>query len=194
MARKEEEKVSLNKRRFMKAIRQAGYVYLDPHGRDAITFNKFKEEIQEHYAGQSAGVSEVKIKAAKRGDPITLRSAQSIADFLKVDLDYLTGDQLRPTLEETEQELERRSDLEEQLRIRAVIAFASKHDWHIVPDDQKQISAFTIYDPEDQLICEHREIKDLYPFIEAAEHLMQLEADLVYQFLGSLQQKKDLQQ
>ena len=194
MARKSEEKVTLNRRRFMDTIRKAGYVYTDCHGRAAISFNKFREEIIAHYKDTSAGVSQKPLNEAKQGRPITRRTAKNIASFLKVDLDYLTGQQLRPSQEETEKELERRSSLQEDYRIRDCAAFAKRFGWHIVPDQKSEISTVTVMDPDDQVICEKRPVQELYPFLEAAEHLMTLEEDIVFQFLGNMYQKKDLQQ
>ena len=183
MARKTEEKVSFNTRRLRKAIKAAGY----------DSGNSFEDAIQKHYRDQddfNAGVSHVKISSAKKGDPITLRSAKSIASFLNVDLEYLTGEQLLPSKEASDQAMQERSQMNAQLAHSAqasrAISLAERSGWRIIPDQKVLISSFTIYDPEGNLICENQDISALDPFIEAADHLLQLEEDITYNYLGNL--------
>lgn len=179
MARKTEEKVSFNTRRLRKAIKTAGY----------DSGNSFEDAIQKHYRDQddfNAGVSHVKISSAKKGDPITLRSAKSIASFLNVDLEYLTGEQLLPSKEASDQAMQERSQLRQDTLIRRAIHLAERSGWRIVPLQEALISSFNVYDPEGNLICENQDISALDPFIEAADHLLQLEEDITYNYLGNL--------
>lgn len=191
-----EERVTLSKLRLRNAIRKSaveGVVKLRNNGRVTISVSAFKRAIKEPHRRidgwqDYAGVSESLVNDALQGRPVTTRTADNIAKFLGVDREYLTGEQLRPTMEETEEEIRRRADIQVQCRIRQAVRFASVYGWHIVTTEGS--GTFSVYDPEGDLICEGRDEKDLYPFLEAVEHLTQLGEDITYQFLRSLYTNK----
>ncbi len=192
MANTKKERVTLSKLRLRNAIRKSGIkgvVKLRKDGRVIISLNAFKQAIKNEYQRadgwqEYAGVSNGPVNDALQGRPVTLQTADNIAKFLGVDREYLTGEQLRPTKEETEKEIRRRDDIQAQRRIRQAVRLASVYGWRIVTTEDS--GTFSVYDPEGDLICEGRDEKDLYPFLEAVEHLTQLGEDITYQFLGSL--------
>ena len=193
--RPKEEKYIINLRRLKKAVKENRPEFLrtDKSGRQLINHDKFKKEIDKYFRdtsgdSHSKGVSNSCMGNMFARREITGRSVESVAEFVRVDPAYLTGDQLRPTKKETEEEIKRRADIKLQLKIRQAARFASAYDWRIVTTEGS--GTFSVYDPEGDLICEGRDEKDLYPFLEAVEHLTQLGEDITYQFLGSLYTNK----
>lgn len=176
MSRKTENKVRLNTRRLQKAMKRAG-----------IESNvQFKSGIRAKYLGTSSGVSETKMCAALRGDEITERTGKNIAEYLHTDLAYLTGEQLRPTISESDTILKQRAAMINSIPLLQAADFVSRYNWHIVFDDPAAPMRFSLYDPDDTLICSDRDIKDLEAFTEAVTHLLQLGEDIAYRFLSDL--------
>ena len=193
--RPKEEKYIINLRRLKKAVKENRPEFLrtDKSGRQLINHDKFKKEIDKYFRDTSGDSDSKGVSNSRMGNmfarrEITGRSVKSVAEFVKVDPDYLIDEQLRPTKEETEEEIRRRADIQVQRRIRQAVRFASVYGWHIVTTEGS--GTFSVYDPEGDLICEGRDEKDLHPFLEAVEHLTQLGEDITYQFLGSLYNNK----
>lgn len=178
MARKAEKKIILNTRRLNIALERAGFT----------SHRQFKTGIVEAYKDTfpSPGVSESKTNDALQGRKITERSANAIAGYLDIDLAYLTGEQPRPTRSESDKILKQRAAMINSIPLLQAADFVSRYNWHIVFDDPVAPMRFSLYDPDDTLICSDRDIKDLEAFTEAVTHLLQLGEDIAYRFLSDL--------
>lgn len=98
-----------------------------------------------------------------------------LAGAFDVDIAYLTGDQDVPRLPSQEDQ-QRHKELK---RITDTISFIRRYGLRVVLDDPKAPTAYSVYDADNTLIEEKKDIRELLPLVEMIHRLFSTGHDIV---------------
>ena len=104
-----------------------------------------------------------------------MSTVAALAMAFDVDMAYLTGDQDVPHL--TPQENQERQ--REVQRITDTVSFISRYGLRVVLDDPSAPTAYSVYDADNNLIEEKKDIRELLPLVEMVHGLFATGHDLV---------------
>lgn len=158
------------------------YMIKTGHGKPLPDDKKKKRKWTLAELEQITGINYQTISKIRRGSERAKEQNVStvalLASAFDVDIEYLTGEQDVPRLPPQEDQRRR----EELTRIRDTITFVSRYGLRVVLNDPKSPTAYSVYDADNELIEENKDISELLPLVEMIHRLFKTGHDIVSLF------------